>query len=115
VLRQAELRANGNTCKDWFDHVYTVVPSYGDFSVDYDVHDLIERWTNENKLLRNDLAAQFVAGHALDCDSACCVSYANSLVAEWEDRSRQQLEKKDTVFKVKGNSSLRGKLEIIGV
>lgn len=113
ILVKAEERRTDATCHDWLHHVEVAVPAFGQFSIDADVHDLIERWTNENKHLRNDLAAHFVSGHALQCPEACCVTYAHSLVAEFDDRKRQQ--EQGALIPTKGNASLRGKLELLGV
>lgn len=103
LLEMSGLQITDETCEDWQDHVDKVVPLTGPYSLQTDMHDLIERWTNENKFLRSSLAAQFVSAHATQCDSACCVTYASSLVDEFTDRALKELR-----GPIKGHSSLRG-------
>lgn len=103
-------RSLSETCADWDDHVYEVVPAEGPNSLNADMHDLIDRWTNENKLLRNDLSAMFVEKHAINCQDACCVTYATSLVAEFHDRVGKHMLGD---IKLKGHASLKGRLELL--
>lgn len=113
ITRLASERTTLETCASWDDHVVEVVPDRGPNSVDADIHDLVERWTNENKFLRNDIAADIVSAHAVECISDCCRTYSHSLVSEFIDRKAKQLEKPGLLIPTKGNASLKGRLELL--
>lgn len=95
----AATRAGTATCSNWQEHVNRIVPATGPYSVDADMHDLVERWTKEGKKLRNTLAYESVGTHRALCEDNACRNRVYSLLLDFYERLPGT--------HVTGNSSLR--------
>lgn len=104
---------NTPSCGTWQDHVKKVVPSTGQYSLHGDMHDLIERWTNEGKGLRNRLAQGYVQSHSGGCSDPDCRRWADDLYLGY-NQTFEEHSFNAVPLKIKGHSSLRGKLELAG-
>lgn len=76
-------------CLDWEDHAgryrKQVYPEYG---IQRDMHDLIERWTQERKVLRNELAAAYVELHIVKHQNdQQCLYLGQRLLDEFSERA----------------------------
>ena len=115
VLELALSKLAPSSCRTWESHVEDIVDKYGQYSVDGDVHDLVTRWSNEQKLLRNNVAEEYVLNHTLTCVDPHCQYLSAHLINEYQDRREQQWANPLQLMPTKGNSSLKGQLETIGV
>lgn len=114
VLEEASLRYTDDTCGGWTRHVNVMVPLTGPFSIETDMHDLVQRWTNEGKGLRNDRARHWTIEHRDTCQDRDCVQRATKLIYEYRFNLDVCEGNPLRIYKVKGNASLRGKPEFMG-
>lgn len=82
---------NGNArpCVDWDEHVMTQVHMGPEIEMrgwHWDLHDLTERWTREEKPLRSKEAYVLVGQHRNRCTDLACQLRASTLRAEFSHR-----------------------------